>query len=147
MIEVDDVPRGQRQSVACKQVGKVELAPVEGFAIVSHGGDALGRDRAAGVILRKQYPGLFVTFANRRYPVGQRAIRRGEPLVGLRVGQPDDALENRRIAVLGVQRAAGEDVGATEKGSAWRAALHEHLQSVRGVAQQHERRRRTDGHL
>ena len=146
MIEVDDVPGWQHEVVACEQPREGELAPVEGFAIGGHGGDAFGRHRAAGRVLRKQYPGLLVTFADRRRPVGQRAGRHGEPLVGLLVIQPDDPLENKSIAILGVQRAAGKDVRAAEKGSAGRAALHEHLQPLLGVTQKDERRRRTDRH-
>lgn len=125
MVEIDDLPGGQPETVARKQVGEGEFTSVQGVAVGSHGGDAFGCDRTTCLVECDEYSCLLVALADSGDPIGQRSVRQGEPLVGLSAGHSDDPLETVRIAVGGVERSARKDVGAAEKGGAGRAALHE----------------------
>ncbi len=99
---------------------------------------ACRRDRIPARIARKQHARLLEALAHRRDVIGDRALRKAEALVRLRLAQADDP---RRACIRSVERAARKHVRAAEERRALRPLQHQRLEAARTRTQQDERGR------
>ncbi len=139
---------GRREPVAViVQIAQVQPQPLRGAELGDRqlvrmqaqppGVQRLGVDGAVG----EQQPDFLEAFAQRRHRVGQAAVGERHPRAQHRVVGAD--ADRRRVVVVRVDHAAGEDAGAAAQVAvALGAAQHQHLDAVRAVAQQQHRRRR-----
>ena len=110
------------------------------------------RQLRAGVGIEE--PGLLEALAHRADPVREPAGRNAEPPARVRVVEPGAGRNERRVAVLAVDRAAGKDVRTARKLHLARPAHHEHFDAAirvahdddRGGRTNRDRLRRVDGH-
>src|SRR3989454_10471484 len=83
---------------------------------------------------------LAVPAAKQRHPGFLEAFaHRGDVILGRRLGRQAAENSSLQIGIGGVERAAGEDVGAAEERSALRALDHEHFDAVAAGAKQDQR--------
>ena len=142
-----EAPRAARRGDPVTTVGELARRQIEILllqqlderpaAVTRQLSGAFGGDELPLRIAREQDAGFLEAFADRGDPVGDRRRRHREAA---------HARHDAAIVVRGIERTAGEHVGAAEERRALRPLQHQHLRPAAHIPEERERRRWARGH-